>query len=258
MLIAQISDTHIALDTPDREARIRDLADTVADIAALDPLPDAVVHTGDVAHWGRGEEYAIAARLLAALPCPVYLLAGNRDDRANLRAVIADRCDLSSASPFVQYAIEDHAVRLIALDTQNTGSGLGHLCAARLGELARMLDRDDARPVAIFMHHPPFEIPAIPDPLQYRCPEAVARFARILDGSRQVAAVFCGHVHRAAAGAVAGVPALAMPSTCTGLRKGNYPAARRSQPLYLLHRYDASWGFATATRFVMRACEPVA
>jgi 3',5'-cyclic AMP phosphodiesterase CpdA len=47
MIIAQISDTHIALDTPDADRRIRDFALTVADINALDPAPDVIVHTGD-------------------------------------------------------------------------------------------------------------------------------------------------------------------------------------------------------------------
>src|SRR5215831_20022727 len=39
MIIAQISDTHIALDTPDADRRIRDFALTIADINGLDPPP---------------------------------------------------------------------------------------------------------------------------------------------------------------------------------------------------------------------------
>ncbi|MGH6681746.1 MAG: metallophosphoesterase, partial [Bradyrhizobium sp.] len=58
MIIAQISDTHIALDLPDSEQRIRDFAITIADINSLDPLPDVIVHTGDVVHNGRPDEYA--------------------------------------------------------------------------------------------------------------------------------------------------------------------------------------------------------
>ncbi len=40
MIIAQISDTHLALDTPDANQRIRDFALTVVDINAL-PFPHA-------------------------------------------------------------------------------------------------------------------------------------------------------------------------------------------------------------------------
>ena len=68
MIIAQISDTHIALDTPDADQRTRDLACSIADINALDPAPDLIVHTGDIVHNGAQDEYAQAA---AALLQPV-------------------------------------------------------------------------------------------------------------------------------------------------------------------------------------------
>ena len=62
MIIAQISDTHIALDTADADQRIRDFERTIADINALDPAPDVIVHTGDIVHNGRQDEYAEAVR----------------------------------------------------------------------------------------------------------------------------------------------------------------------------------------------------
>jgi Icc protein len=78
MIIAQISDTHIALDTPDSDQRIRDFVLTIADINALDPAPDVIVHTGDIVHNGRQDEYAQAVATLAKARAPVYVLAGNR------------------------------------------------------------------------------------------------------------------------------------------------------------------------------------
>ena len=71
MIIAQISDTHLTLDTPDANQRMRDFALTIADINALDPPPQAIVHTGDIVHNGRREEYAEAASILAAARAPV-------------------------------------------------------------------------------------------------------------------------------------------------------------------------------------------
>jgi 3',5'-cyclic-AMP phosphodiesterase len=50
MIIAQISDTHLAVDTPDADRRSHELALTIADINALDPAPDLIVHTGDIVH----------------------------------------------------------------------------------------------------------------------------------------------------------------------------------------------------------------
>jgi 3',5'-cyclic AMP phosphodiesterase CpdA len=86
MIIAHISDTHLALDTSDAERRICDFASTIADINALDPPANAIVHTGDIVHNERQDEYAQARALLAKARAPVYVLPGNKDDRANLRA----------------------------------------------------------------------------------------------------------------------------------------------------------------------------
>ena len=91
MIIAQISDTHIALDTPDADRRIRDFALTVADINALDPAPDVIVHTGDIAHNGRQDEYAQAVATLANARAPVYVLTGNKDNRPKLCEAFSDR-----------------------------------------------------------------------------------------------------------------------------------------------------------------------
>ena len=42
--------------------RIRDFERTIADINSLDPRPDVIVHTGDIVHNGRPDEYAEAVR----------------------------------------------------------------------------------------------------------------------------------------------------------------------------------------------------
>src|SRR6218665_3526743 len=100
MIIAQISDTHIALDTPDSERRIADFERTIADINALDPQPDVIVHTGDILHNGRADEYTVAASILGKARAPVYVIPGNKDDRANLRAAFSGKGYLSPGSDF--------------------------------------------------------------------------------------------------------------------------------------------------------------
>ena len=55
MIISQLTDTHVlALSSAQPLARRRaeDLRRCVADINRLKPLPDAVIHTGDVTHEG--------------------------------------------------------------------------------------------------------------------------------------------------------------------------------------------------------------
>jgi Icc protein len=103
MIIVQISNTHIALDTPDADQRISDFARTIADINALDPSPDVIVHSGDIVHNGRQDEYIKAATILAAARAPVYVLPGNKDNRTNLREAFSGYGYFASDSDFIEY-----------------------------------------------------------------------------------------------------------------------------------------------------------
>jgi 3',5'-cyclic-AMP phosphodiesterase len=250
MIIAQISDTHIALDTADADQRMRDFALTVADINALDPAPEVIVHTGDIVHNGRQDEYARVVAILAKARAPVYVLAGNKDDRANLRAAFAPRGYLKPDSEFIDYAVEDYPVRLIAVDTLSPGSNRGAFCQGRERRLIDMIDAETAKPIAVLAHHPPFEVPVGPEPLNFEAPEIMARLRQVLQHSGRVVAVFSGHVHRGTAGHVGPIPATVMPSIATTLRKGDYPAHMKRRPVYHVHRFDSAWGFATETRIV--------
>jgi 3',5'-cyclic-AMP phosphodiesterase len=250
MIIAQISDTHLALDTADAEQRMRDFALTIADINALDPPPQAIVHTGDIVHNGQREEYAEAASILAAAREPVYVLAGNKDDRANLRAAFSARGYLAPSSDFIDYAIEDFPVRLIALDTLSPGNGKGEFRSEQVKDLIDRIDVETTKPIAVFTHHPPFEVTVGPDRLHFETPESMSRLRHALQRSGRVIAVFSGHVHRAAAGYVGGIPASVVPCIATTLRKGKYPSHMRTRPVYHVHRFDPAWGFATETRVV--------
>jgi 3',5'-cyclic-AMP phosphodiesterase len=250
MIIAQISDTHIVVDTPDAERRIRDFELTIADINALDPAPDAIVHTGDIVHNGRRDEYAKAVATLAQARAPVYVLAGNKDDRANLRAAFSARDYLAPDRKFVEYAIDAYPVRLIALDTLSLGSNKGDFCRERVGHLIDMIDAETTKPIAVFTHHPPFDVATGPDGIHFQTPDAMSRLCRTLQHGGRVVAIFSGHVHRAAAGHAGTIRATVMPSIATALRYGEYPAPMKARPVYQIHRFDPVWGFATETRIV--------
>ena len=250
MIIAQISDTHLALDGPDSDRWLRDFALTITDINALDPAPDVIVHTGDIVHNGRQDEYAQAVAALAKARAPVYVLPGNKDDRANLRAAFASCGYLASDSGFIDYAIDDYPVRLIALDTLSSASNKGDFSDEQIGRLIDLIGAETKKPIAVFTHHPPFEVTVGPDRLHFETLETMSRLRQALQHSGRVVAVFSGHVHRAAEGRVGSIPAIVTPCIATTLRKGDYPPHMRIRPVYQVHRFDPAWGFATETRIV--------
>jgi 3',5'-cyclic AMP phosphodiesterase CpdA len=209
-----------------------------------------IVHTGDIAHNGRTDEYAQAAAVLAKARAPVYVLAGNKDSRTELRAAFSAQRYFAPDSNFIEYAIDDYPVRLIVLDTLSSIGNKGDFCCERIRRLIDMIDDETIKPVAVFTHHPPFEVMVGPDRLHFETPEAMSRLGRALQRSGRVVAIFSGHVHRAAAGLVGSIPATVVPCIATTLRRGEYPAQMKLQPVYQVHRFDPTWGFTTETRIV--------
>jgi 3',5'-cyclic-AMP phosphodiesterase len=250
MIIAQISDTHLALDTPDAERRMRDFALTIADINALDPAPDLIVHTGDIVHNGRQDEYAQALAILKKARAPVYVLPGNKDDRANLRAAFSNGRHFATNGDFIDYAVENYPVRLIALDTLSEGKNRGEFRREQAEYLTALISADARKPVAVFTHHPPFEVTVGPHRFHFETTASMTLLREALQHCGRVVAIFSGHVHRGAAGQVGRIPATVVPCVATTLRKGEYPAHVKTRPVYHLHRYDPAWGFVTESRIV--------
>lgn len=213
MLIAQISDTHVMLDGE----LMSDVVDTapylqraVAHINALDPRPDVVLASGDLVDAGRPEEYRRLRGILAALAMPVYVVPGNHDARANLKAAFADHAYLQDGD-FIQYAIEDYPLRLIGLDTLVPGAPHGELCDARLDWLEAKLGESD-RPTLLFMHHPPFAV-GLAEFDTTGLNAGADRLAAIVRANPQVERILCGHVHRPVQRRWAGTLASIGPST---------------------------------------------
>lgn len=213
MLIAQISDTHIMPAGRLMSGRVDTgpyLQRAVAHLLALDPRPDLVLATGDLVDAGSPVEYARLRGILAALPMPVYLIPGNHDARDALRAGFPDHGYLPRG-PFLQYVIEDHALRLIGLDTLVPGQPHGELCEERLGWLEARLAESD-RPTLIFMHHPPFACGIVEfDSIGLN--RGAERLAEIVRANPQVERILCGHVHRPVQTRWAGTLASIGPST---------------------------------------------
>ena len=194
MLIAQITDLHLGFDpiNPDEFNRCR-LDAVLAALRDLSPRPDLMLVTGDIANDGDdAQSYARYAEAIADLPFPVWPLMGNHDSRAPF---LKQFPETPSAGGFIQYAIEDHPLRILVLDTLEAGRHGGAFCETRAAWLAARLDEAPERPTLIALHHPPI---ATGIGWLTEDPEAdwVARLRGVVAGRRNVVAMVAGHVHR--------------------------------------------------------------
>lgn len=201
-LLAQLSDPHVGATWTDADPAAR----LEAVVEAVRPhQPDAVLVTGDVADHGAAEEYAVARELLERIGAPLYVLPGNHDDRAALRAAF----DIPGDGP-VQYAVELGPLLLVVVDTTVPGEDRGELDAVRLEWLDGALD---GRPAVVAMHHPPIALGIEPwDAIGIPADERAA-LAAVLERHPRVEAVVGGHIHRTITAEIGGRVALSVPST---------------------------------------------
>jgi len=204
--VAQITDTHLSAEFPQRTA---DLELSIGQINALTTQPKAVVHTGDIADYGKAEQYAIARPALDTLN---------------------DLMTFESA--FIQYAIDQFSTRIVVLDTLCVGSNKGQLCRDRLEQFDAMLAADTERPTAVFMHHPPFEAHEIPDPVQFVDWSDVEAFIAIIRRYKNISAIYCGHLHRTISSQAGGIEASSISCMAGDLRRGDVSDAQRKEPMF--------------------------
>jgi 3',5'-cyclic AMP phosphodiesterase CpdA len=246
MLIVQISDFHVA--APGARSAGTDAAATLAlcvrNVARMDPPPDVVLATGDLAEQGKLAEYRRVRELLAALAVPVYIIPGNHDDRKALRTAFADHAYLRGGEGSIYYALEDYDLGLIALDTLVPAADGGKLDALQLAWLEATLRRLAGRELLVFMHHPPIMT-------GIRCmdeialePTSVARLGDLVAQHGRVERIVCGHVHRSIQARWNGTLVSICPSTAyqgiLNLRGDMYDAATAEPPGYQVHYWNGT------------------
>lgn len=236
MLIAHITDSHIEIPEPEGAGRIADFERVIADINHLPQRPDLVVHTGDITHCDRKVEYQQACMFLQMLPMPNYVIPGNKDRRDNM----ADVFGLESG--FIQRSIDTPDWQLLLLDTLSDTSNKGTYCEQRLAWLEGQLSKA-SKPVAIFMHHPSFDMADNPYPFQFEHRHIAQEFDRLVAGFKQVKGIFCGHAHRNTIGKVGDIPGMTLTAMSLDRRKGTYPGEMDGKPVYQLIDFASDGSF---------------
>lgn len=254
MLFAQITDLHIK---PRGRLAYRQvntaacLEAVVAHLRAQTTQPDFVLATGDLSDAGRPEEYGLLREILAPLGLPLFLMPGNHDARAAIRAGFPDHRYLGHEGP-IHYAIEDYPVRVLALDSSVPGQSGGQVGAAQTDWLDRRLGEQPKRPTVVALHHPPF-ITGLTQMDGIGLADADA-LAAVIRHHGQVERVLSGHTHRPIQTRFAGTLASTAPSTAHQLELNLRPDAAEmfflEPPGYQLHWYQPEAGLVSHTAIV--------
>jgi len=198
LVIAHVSDTHFGNEVQDLATRNTLVMDH---LLTMDPRPDVLVVTGDVADHGLPEEYAAARAWLDRWDGPLAVCPGNHDVRDAFVAGlgIATRTVVGAGGS-----------RFVMLDSLVDADETGRVDPGRLGEdqLAWLDARlaEDAGPAYVCLHHPPTTIGlALMDPIRLLDGDSLAA---VVNRHPHVVAVLVGHAHTMATTTFAGRPLL--------------------------------------------------
>lgn len=242
MILAQISDTHICppgQKTSGVAPMAQNLAACVDSLNGMAVGPDLVVVSGDLTQTGAASEVAHAAEILNRLTCPWYVVPGNHDERQSLWDALAGTACPTREDGFLNFALTDHPVQIIGLDSTAPGQPGGALCPRRARWLRARLTEADGAPVVIVLHHPPLRL-GVPETDIDGFANA-ATLGEIVADFPNIERLLCGHVHlethtRWHGSVVTTAPSIGMQLTLT-------PGQQRpsqfllSPPAYLLHHW---------------------
>lgn len=240
LLIAQITDLHIkrrgvrAYGKVDTALALQRLVET---LEALRPRPDIVIATGDLVDGGGAEEYAHLKTLLQPLSLPLLVCPGNHDDRANLRAAFPDQSFGTAKACNTRHDL-GHLTLLIA-DSSTPGQPHGSLDEETTRWLSRELASAAARPVAIFLHHPPFQTGIWH--MDHQNLHNHGDLEALVRRHGDVRLIAAGHVHRATvtqfAGAMATISPAPSHAVALDLDRSLPPSFQLEPPGFHLHAW---------------------
>jgi Icc protein len=242
-VVAHVSDTHLLAGL----ARQYGAIDTVARFRAalerlgrIDPAPQALVFTGDLADLGEPEAYrqlrAMVEPLAERIGAQVVWCMGNHDERAAYsRELFGEESEQS------QDRVYDVAgLRIVSLDTSVPGWHHGELSDEQLTWLGEVLAAPAEHGTILALHHPPIPSPLVPAAEIIELLET-ARLAEVVRGS-DVRAIIGGHYHFTSHSTFAGIPVSVAAATCytvdTAPLERLISAVDGHQAFNVVHVYD--------------------
>jgi 3',5'-cyclic-AMP phosphodiesterase len=151
----QISDSHIGFTLPANPDVVGTFNQTIDRINAMPVQPAFVVHTGDVTHLAKDEQFDTAKSIMARLKAPVIVLPGEHDaigeaGRGRYMAAFG-----RSTAPDGWFSFDRGGVHFVALINVFNFETMGVLGNAQLAWLAKDLaSQKNDTPVVVFGHVP--------------------------------------------------------------------------------------------------------
>lgn len=159
----QISDSHIGFNKAANPNPNATLTEAIAKIGDLPSKPAFVIHTGDITHLSKPQEFDDADQLIGGAKLDVHYVPGEHDviDEKNGEAYLTRYGKLSKGKGWYSF---DHAgvhfIGLVNVYDLKAG-GMGNLGAEQLAWLAADLKaRTASTPLVIFAHIPLWTVAA--------------------------------------------------------------------------------------------------
>jgi Calcineurin-like phosphoesterase len=161
----QISDSHIGFKQPANPNPLATLEEAIAKVGALPQKPAFMIHTGDITHLSKPEEFDNADQAIGKAKLDTYYVPGEHDviDENLGKAYLERYGKRTKAQGTGWYSFDQNGVHFVGL--VNVGNlkagGMGSLGAEQLAWLADDLKGKSAStPIVLFAHIPLWTVAA--------------------------------------------------------------------------------------------------
>jgi Calcineurin-like phosphoesterase len=153
----QISDSHIGFNKPANPDALGTLREAIAKVKAVPTKPAFMIHTGDITHLSKPDEFDNANQLIGEAALDVHYVPGEHDfvDEGIGKASLARYGKGTKGAGW--YSFDDHGVHFIGLVNvvDLKAGGLGRLGPEQLAWLADDIkDKSNSTPIVVFAHIP--------------------------------------------------------------------------------------------------------
>jgi 3',5'-cyclic-AMP phosphodiesterase len=152
---AQISDTHIGFNKDANPHPDKTMAEAVARIAASPAKPAFVLHTGDITHLSKPDEFDAAQQIIKGIGSDVHYVPGEHDWLDDGKAFLDRHGAGTKGNGW--YSFDSQGIHFIAL-VNVVGFKAGSLTSLGTEQLAWLKDdvsgRSSSTPIVVFAHIP--------------------------------------------------------------------------------------------------------